>query len=214
MELLKRHREPYADALRVIAILGVFLVNGMGYVSAPGTSMPLGYPSPPGDTLSAAVFGFAFFFVQGKAWPLLCLLFGYSLQSISVQLHRKAVLVRAGLRWRYWKLLLIGIAHGSLIYFGDVLTIYAIAGLVSMRWAACRGPLRIKASRLLKVWKWFLVVSALVIVVMLLISWAMAREAATELVLFSQTSGWTEFFKLNATYYGYVALASATVYLH
>ncbi len=213
MDQLHSRREPYADALRVIAILGVFLVNGMGYLSAPGVSMPMGSPSPQGDVLSLVVYGLAFFFFQGKAWPLLCLLFGYSLQSIAAQLHSRGSSVRAGLRSRYWKLLLIGIAHGLLIYFGDVLTIYAIAGLVATRWAACCGPQRIKASRLLRAWKWFLGASILVIVFIVLVSFGMAQEAAPKPVLFSQTTGGYEFFKLNATYYGYVAIASASVYL-
>lgn len=213
MERLHSQREPYADALRVIAILGVFLVNGMGYLSAPGVSMPMGTPSPQADVLSLLVYGFAFFFFQGKAWPLLCLLFGYSLQSIALQLHYRGLSVRAGLRSRYWKLLLIGIAHGLLIYFGDVLTIYAIAGLIATRWAASHGANRIKASRLLRVWKWFLAASILVILFIVLVSIGIAQEAALKPVLFSQTTGWYEFFKLNATYYGYVAMSSASVYL-
>jgi uncharacterized protein len=50
-------------------------------------------------------------------------------------------------RLRYWKLLLVGILHGALVYFGDVLTIYAVCGLVAAKWALY------KPARLLKIFR-------------------------------------------------------------
>lgn len=204
-------REPRADVLRVMAVLGVFVVNGLGYLTAPGYPIPMGAPAPGDSSFSLVVYGILFFLFQGKAWPLLCLLFGYSLQSIANQLSARGVPPRAALRSRYWKLLLLGMAHGLLIYFGDVLTAYAISGLIVARWATIVGLKRLKVSRLLHIWKWWLAFSVISTIVSGLAALGMPPEGA--LPAYSTVSSWAEFFKLTASHYSYVVIASVTLYL-
>ncbi len=204
-------REPNADVLRVLAVLGVFVVNGLGYLSAPGYPIPMGAPAPADSSFSLVVYGMLFFLFQGKAWPLLCVLFGYSLQSISNQLSVRGVSPRAALRSRYCKLLLLGMAHGLLIYFGDVLTAYAIAGLIVARWATSVGLKRCKLSKLLKIWKWWLAFSVLAIIASGLAALDMPPEGA--MPAYSAVSSWPEFFKLTASHYIYTAIASVTLFL-
>ena len=140
-------REPWVDALRVLAVLGVFIVNAMGYPFAPDYPVQAGAPQPADSTTAIVINGLLIAFVQSKAWPLLTFLFGYSLCSIALQSRAKGWVARDVLRLRYWKLLLVGVLHGALIYFGDVLTVYALCGLVAARWALLRP------AQLLKVWK-------------------------------------------------------------
>lgn len=204
-------REPNADVLRVLAVLGVFVVNGLGYLTAPGYPIPIGAPAPQDSSFSMSVYGVLFFLFQGKAWPLLCFLFGYSLQSISNQLSVRGMPPRPALRARYWKLLLLGMAHGLLIYFGDVLTAYAIAGLIAARWATSLGLKRCKLSKLLKIWKWWLAVSVLTVILSGLAALAMPPEGA--MPAYANVSSWSEFFKLTAFHYVYTAIASVTLYL-
>jgi uncharacterized protein len=141
------NREPWVDALRALALLGVFIVNAMGYPSAPNYPMPLGAPNPLDSTIAVWINGFLAAFVQGKAYPLLCFLFGYSLCSIAFQTNTNQLVVKARLKLRCKKLLLVGILHGVFVYFGDVLTIYAICGLIALRWVS------IRPAKLLRIFK-------------------------------------------------------------
>lgn len=131
-------REPWVDALRALALLGVFLVNAMGYPSMPNYPMPLGATIPIDSTVAIWINGFLAAFAQGKAYPLLCFLFGYSLCSIAYQTNFNLQVVKHRIKQRHKKLLLIGVLHGVFVYFGDVLTIYAICGLVAVRWIKIR----------------------------------------------------------------------------
>lgn len=138
MILSSTTREPWVDALRALALLGVFVVNGMGYPSTPNYPMPLGAPIPADSSIAIWINGFLAALFQGKAYPLLCFLFGYSLCSIAFQTNANKIAVEARLKLRYKKMLLVGIFHGTFIYFGDVLTFYAFCGLIAVRWFAVR----------------------------------------------------------------------------
>lgn len=206
-------RESNADVLRVIAIFGVFVVNGLGYLTAPSYPIPLGAPAPPDSPLALGIYGVLFFLFQGKAWPLLCLLFGYSLQSMATQLSQNNASAQQALQSRYKKLLLIGVVHGLLIYFGDVLTIYAISGLIALRWATSTGVERTKSSQLLRIWKWWLAASVLMLILAVWPSLSAKQEESFLLPSYSSIHSWHEFFALTAEYYIYVLIASATIFL-
>ncbi len=126
-------REPVLDALRVLALAAVFVVNLGGYSVLP--EGPVAPPQPAGSVLAElAVFVIAALF-QGKGYPLLAFLFGYSF-ALSLRARRVANPV-AHRRRRMARLLCVGVLHGSLIYAGDVLTIYAVCGfslLAISRW--------------------------------------------------------------------------------
>lgn len=71
--------------------------------------------------------------VDHRAMPLFAFLFGYGM----VQFHRSRLdrgmapaLVRAMLRRRHWAMLLLGALHAALLFYGDILGAYAIAGLL------------------------------------------------------------------------------------
>jgi uncharacterized protein len=140
-------REPWVDTLRVLAVLGVFIVNAMGYPFAPSYPMYVGAPQPIDSPTAWIVNGLLVAFVQGKAWPLLCFLFGYSLCSIALQSRANGLVTSNVLRVRSCKLLAVGVVHGALIYFGDVLTSYAVCGLICAHWVLARP------AKLLKIWK-------------------------------------------------------------
>src|SRR5699024_4258174 len=71
--------------------------------------------------------------VDHRAMPLFAFLFGYGM----VQFHRSRIdrgmapgIVRVMLRRRHWAMLLLGFAHAVLLFYGDILGAYAIAGLL------------------------------------------------------------------------------------
>jgi uncharacterized protein len=139
-------REEWVDALRVLALLGVFLINGLGYAFSPAYPLQIGPPQPLHSPWALAVHGFVVACVQGKAWPLLSFLFGYSLCAVALSARAKGKNPKTVVLKRYAKLLLVGVLHGALLYFGDILTAYALCGLLVGAFAL------LKARRVVALW--------------------------------------------------------------
>ncbi|MBL8510663.1 MAG: DUF418 domain-containing protein [Betaproteobacteria bacterium] len=119
-------RTPQIDALRGFALLGILIVNiqSMVWGMSGYTLGPLGSDSSPLD--AAIVFITAFLF-EYKFYPLFCFCFGY---GFAVQARRWRI-QGLPLRQRYTRrlafMLGLGLLHGSLIWFGDILTRYAFS---------------------------------------------------------------------------------------
>lgn len=71
--------------------------------------------------------------VDHRAMPLFAVLFGYGM----VQFYRSRLdrgmeprIVRAMMRRRHWTMLLLGLLHAALLFYGDILGAYAVAGLL------------------------------------------------------------------------------------
>ena len=200
---MTRSRAEIIDALRIWALLGVFVVN---FVSYPGTPMstPLGQPLPTDSTLALAIHSLIAALFQGKSYPLLMFLFGYSF-ALSMRAIRHADSIEHALLHRKGRmqiLLALGVMHGLLIYMGDILTAYAVCGLILLRWA--RRPM----ASLLRIFKGVLVIWA---VSYLLINLAAAGYTYWQLdepliapdpaSTFRGVEGWLAFLRLNATAY-------------
>ncbi len=126
------------DAVRGFALLGIFLVNvGMhGDVFGPYLD-----PSPPKGlaTPDLVAHYFTKAFCEGKFYPLFSLLFGVGL---ALQWKRAVAagrsLLGTGSR-RLLILMLIGLMHALLIWYGDILFIYSTTGLLLLLLINCRA---------------------------------------------------------------------------
>jgi uncharacterized protein len=115
------------DTIRGLSILGILIVNALDF------AQPLAVYSNP--TLSPVPLtpadGLAFFFVETfareKFVTLFSLLFGASLFLVG---EGDA---KAPLRRLIW-LTVFGLIHGALIWHGDILLLYALTGLIFLRW--------------------------------------------------------------------------------
>ncbi len=117
------------DAVRGFALLGIFMVN----IGMHGDAFGLYFdPMPPAGSSGSdrVVHYFVKVFCEGKFYPLFSLLFGIGL-ALQWQRARAAGrrLLGTGLR-RLAVLSLFGLAHGLLLWYGDILFIYSIAGLL------------------------------------------------------------------------------------
>jgi uncharacterized protein len=119
-------RHPLPDVLRALALLGVVVVNAAGYGVAPMGPV-LGRATPSDDILAWVVQAGQAWLLQGKAYPVLAFLFGWGMAQ-AMNDRSSAALGRA--RRRQWQLVLLGLLHGLLLYFGDILTLYALCGFV------------------------------------------------------------------------------------
>jgi uncharacterized protein len=149
-------REPLIDALRACAILGVLIANAQSYPTGPyGT--PLGLPTPPDSRLAWLVHGGVALLVQGKAYPLLAFLFGYSQVLSQRGVAAASALQRR--RRRMGRLLALGVLHGALLYAGDILTLYAVCGLLLLHQALARARAIVRQLR-----AWLLITLAVYVI--------------------------------------------------
>jgi uncharacterized protein len=116
------------DAIRGFALFGILLMNLEAF-NGPITLALSGIdPSLRGaDRLADA---FIYLFVQGKFWTLFSLLFGIGFAILYDSAARTGTDFRRIYKRRLWALLAIGAAHGILIWEGDILFAYAVAGFM------------------------------------------------------------------------------------
>lgn len=123
-------RQLRIDALRGLAVFGILLVNVWSFVWGFET---LRYGVLPADATLADILSVAFvaFFAEQKFYPIFAFLFGAGFALVTQSTRRRTGswgdakrLYRRRLQW----LLACGVLHGTLIWFGDILTLYAIAG--------------------------------------------------------------------------------------
>ncbi len=128
MTVANPDRDDRIDALRGLALLGILLVNIQSFVWG-GTS-PAGYLPDDATAFDGAVFFLVATFVNMKFMPLFAMLFGAGFALLLARLRNMTSAPHAVFRRRMHFLLVFGILHGALFYFGDIAQMYALAGLV------------------------------------------------------------------------------------
>ncbi|MEE1618102.1 DUF418 domain-containing protein [Brachybacterium sp. J153] len=146
------------DVARGLMLALIAIANVSWYLWGASTSVG-GTPHIPADgpldTVAQVVMTIA---VDHRAMPLFAFLFGYGM----VQFYRsridrglEPVAVRRMLRRRHWAMLLLGALHAALLFFGDILGVYAVSALVLVWWFFGRR------TRTLQIW--VIVISALML---------------------------------------------------
>ncbi|RKF21062.1 DUF418 domain-containing protein [Altericroceibacterium spongiae] len=117
------------DFIRGVAVLGILFANITAFAHP---MLAYSWPDalPGGATLADdAIWLFQFVFIDGKFRALFSLLFG-----AGMMLFMERVWARGGSRWlqarRLFLLMLFGLAHFYLLFVGDILFLYSIAGLL------------------------------------------------------------------------------------
>lgn len=118
------------DAVRGFALAGILVAN-IGFLADPGYALSGAMPIPDGPVASAITA-----FVLTKFYIIFSFLFGYSFTLQMRAAERAGASVRARTLRRCLALFVIGLAHGLLLWIGDILTLYAVLGLVLL---ALRG---------------------------------------------------------------------------
>lgn len=114
------------DALRGFALLGILMVN-LIFFSGPVEQT---FGRPLAEVASPWTYGLVLTFAQGKFYGLFALLFGL---GFAVQMDRFAARgEHPGRRFRRRLLVLLGfgLLHGTLLWMGDILAMYAVIGLL------------------------------------------------------------------------------------
>ena len=122
------------DVLRGFALFGVLLANALWYFSGFGDLTEEEVLQLPVNPLDPVVFELEQFFVSNKFISIFSFLFGmgFALQMRRAE-ERGAPVKRLYVRRMLW-LLAFGIAHALLAFYGDVLHLYAVLGLLLIGW--------------------------------------------------------------------------------
>lgn len=127
------------DAMRGLAILGILAVNVVAFAFPMGVYMNMDLaPAAAGPNGDVWAWVSATFFRQ-KFITLFSLLFGASVYLLGGERRdpERSPLIRRRLLW----LILIGMIHGLLLWWGDILMLYGVTGLVVLlcrSWSARR----------------------------------------------------------------------------
>ncbi|WP_198411121.1 DUF418 domain-containing protein [Microbacterium suaedae] len=141
------------DLARGFALLFIALANAPFYLwGAAETGLTSAHPKG-GSLLDQIVQAITIVAIDGRTYPLFAFLFGYGI----VQMYRRQVgagvdehAVRGLLQRRNAWLLVFGFVHAVLLWMGDVLGAYGLAGLIFV-WLFLR-----RRDRTLLVWAWVL----------------------------------------------------------
>lgn len=131
------------DALRAFALAGILQVNIQSY--AWGAGDPLGYFAEPPGLRDAAVYLLIGTFVSSKFLSIFAFLFGFGFVLFWRSLRRQQRDAARIYRRRLAFLLTLGLLHGALLYYGDILTAYAAVGILLLLYASAR-PAELAAS--------------------------------------------------------------------
>src|SRR5690606_13401307 len=137
------------DLARGFALLFIALANAPYYLwGAQETGMTSAHPKGSG-LLDSVVQAVTIVVIDGRTYPLFAFLFGYGI----VQLHRRQLeagtderAARRLLQRRNLWLIAFGLVHAALLWMGDVLGAYGLAGLVFV------GLFLLRRDRTLLVW--------------------------------------------------------------
>lgn len=114
------------DAIRGFALFGILLMNLEAFTGPILQAMTgINGRLEGADRWSDA---FIYVFVQGKFWTLFSTLFGVGFALMFDRLQACGGDFRAIYRRRLWSLLAFGLVHALLIWEGDILLTYALAG--------------------------------------------------------------------------------------
>lgn len=127
-QVLDRTRIQDIDALRGFALLGILVVNIT--FAASGFPIHLAQNSAYDSWLDHSVHWLSSAFVDMKFYLLFSFLFGYSFQLQMEAAQRAGAAFKPRMLRRLGGLFVLGALHGVFLITGDILSVYAIIGLV------------------------------------------------------------------------------------
>jgi uncharacterized protein len=127
-QVLDRTRIQDIDALRGFALLGILIVN----ITFAASGFPIHLAEDPAYSswLDHGVHWVSAAFVDMKFYLLFSFLFGYSFQLQMEAAQRAGAAFKPRMLRRLGGLFVIGCLHGVFLITGDILSVYAIIGLV------------------------------------------------------------------------------------
>lgn len=162
-------RDDLIDALRGFALFGILAVNIQSFVWGLG-SATLGVLYESSSVADELTVFFTALFFEYKFYPIFCFCFGYGFAMQARRWVARGVNAQSRFTRRMNFMLLMGVLHGTLIWFGDILARYAITGYILRRHIG-RGP-----RELLKAAKFWLCVVLVTTIVLAVVGGATSSD--------------------------------------
>lgn len=124
------------DFVRGVALLGITFVNVTMFASSFEWMVQPALPEG-ASWLAAAFHWFSTTFCAGKFYPLYSLLFGVGVAMMIESARRRNASAGWMLARRFAMLALMGVLHLLLIWYGDILLLYAMVGMAMIPLARC-----------------------------------------------------------------------------
>ncbi len=124
---LSNPRVDVADVLRGLAVMGIIILHSIEHFNF--YSFPETVPFKWMEFTDKAIWDGLFFIFGGKAYAVFALLFGFSFYIQDNNQQRRGNDFRLRFIWRLFLLLLIGQVN-AMFFTGEILTMYAILGLI------------------------------------------------------------------------------------
>lgn len=180
-------RIPAMDIARGVAVLGILAMNIVAYAMPEAAYIN---PRAWGGTGSADIAAWfaAFLLVDGKMRGLFSLLYGAGILLVMDSAEMRGGDGRRAMIARSLALLGLGLAHYLLLWWGDILALYAVIGLVAML-LAHRTPVQLAVAAfaafathflLLLVFLWWIRASSLMVSPDDMMNWSYLLEALGE----------------------------------
>lgn len=118
------------DVLRGVAVLGILLVNVQFFAFTLDHAMTVSWRAMP--PLDAAAKLFTGFFAEFKFISLFSMLFGMGLALMSGRAEQAGRPFGRLYARRLLVLLALGLLHGVLLWYGDILSLYALLGFIAL----------------------------------------------------------------------------------
>ncbi|MCL1634985.1 DUF418 domain-containing protein [Luteimonas sp. SX5] len=160
------------DIVRAVALFGVFLMN-VEYFARP-LQAPERMIEPGLRGLNHALAWFEYVFMHGKFWTLFAMLFGMGFAVMLGRAEMRGGDFAAPYLRRTAALMAIGLAHGVLVWGGDILHSYAIGACVLL--VVLRGR-----------WWWLLLPSLAFLAAQ--VAWGSSRALFTAMIAFLMFAG-------------------------
>ncbi|MFP4431115.1 MAG: DUF418 domain-containing protein [Spirochaetaceae bacterium] len=134
------HRIDSLDLIRGVAILGILIMNVYS-MALPHIAYSAPRWTENSTAVDTAIYVFQSLAVESRLMSVFTMLFGVGLMLQSDRFRAGDLDPKPRLRRRLAWLLVFGLVHGFLLWHGDILTLYALAGflvLPATRWSARR----------------------------------------------------------------------------
>lgn len=123
------------DVARGFALLGILAVNIKFFAEPFGAMMQLAPPEGVGNMI---VHYFTKIFCEGKFYPLFSMLFGMGLMLQRGRAEDAGRSIYKPYLRRLAALFFLGLGHALLLWYGDILFVYSLAGTVLLFLSSCR----------------------------------------------------------------------------
>ncbi|TDM33064.1 DUF418 domain-containing protein [Macrococcoides canis] len=161
------------DIMRGISIMGILFMNIVGFHMNEVFTNPLDYFQLPLDKI---LYYFDILFVHNSFYPIFSFLFGFGLAIMATNIRQRGGNFIPVLYRRVLALLAFGYIHGLLIFYGDILNVYAVLGMIAILFLLMPNIVSLITAIIISVI--FLLINLMVIITVILSPEAIPFEAS------------------------------------